>query len=547
MRVVIVGGVAGGASAAARLRRLDEQAEIIVCERGAHPSFANCGMPYYIGGVIPQREKLLVAPLALLQNRFRLDVRTRTEVVSIDRTERTVAVRNLESGEETTLAYDRLILAPGAVPLRPPIPGIDSPGIYSLRDLNDADRLQAVAQSGAAVVIVGGGFIGVELAENFVERGLNVTLVELADQILAPWDREMTAPLAAKLREKGVELVLGASAESFAAHSEKAGIRVQLNNGQSIDCDFVTLCIGVRPENQLAKAAGLAIGPRGGIRTNVNMQTDDPLIYAVGDAVEVVEFVSGQPTQIPLAGPANRQGRIAADHIAGRDSTFRGTQGTSVVGAFGMTAAMTGLSEKVLQRLGYDYQKVYVHPAHHAGYYPGSTPMTLKLLFEPKSGKLWGAQGVGQLGVDKRIDVLAMAVQAGMSVYDLEEAELCYAPQYGSAKDPVNMLGFVAAGVARDDHPVVNVSQLEETPFADAFLLDVRTPAEFAAGHLPGAVNIPVDELRGRLSELPQQQSIIAYCKVGQRGYIATRILKQHGFSVHNLSGGYTTWCMFRA
>jgi NADPH-dependent 2,4-dienoyl-CoA reductase/sulfur reductase-like enzyme/rhodanese-related sulfurtransferase len=543
MRVVIVGGVAGGASAAARVRRLSESAEIVLCERGTDPSFANCGMPYYIGGQIEQRNKLLVSPIERLRQRYRIDVRIRTEVQSIDRSRKLVRLRDLQTGQEQELSYDKLILSPGASPLRPPIPGIDSPGIYTLRDLNDADRLHAAATSSrTSAVIVGGGFIGIELAENLLHRGLDVTLVELADQILPPWDREMTTPLAEYLRGKGLKLILGASAEAFEADDQ--GVRVRLNSGQTIECGFVALCIGVRPENRLAVDAELPCGPRGGIQTNQHMQTADPDIYAVGDAVEVTDYVTGKPTQVPLAGPANRQGRIAADHLFGRDSSYRGTQGTAVVGVFDMTAAMTGLSEKLLQRMELPYEKIYVHPGDHASYFPGATPMTLKLLFRPDDGQLWGAQAVGWRGVDKRIDVIAMALQARMSVYDLEEAELCYAPQYGSAKDPVNMLGFVASGVLRDDQPICHVADLERIVGHGGVVLDVRTPEEYQAGSVPGARNMPLDELRERLGELPKGPPIVSFCQVGQRGYMATRILQQHGYEAKNLSGGYKTWLL---
>ncbi len=542
MKIVIVGGVAGGASAAARIRRLSEQAEIVMLERGTDPSFANCGLPYYIGGVITERNKLLVAPKSRLVERYRIDVRVRSEVLSIDRAAKTVVVRELDTDRQYTESYDRLILSPGATPFRPAIPGIDHPKILTLRDLQDADRLATVAAESRSALIVGAGFIGIEMAENLVHRGLEVTLVELVDQILPPWDKEMTTALTQHLRQKGVRLILGDSAKEFSASGSQ--IMTGLQSGTTRTSDFVVLCIGVRPENRLAQAAGLECGPRGGIRTNRHMQTSDPLIYAVGDAVEVVEFVSGQPTQIPLAGPANRQGRIAADHIFGRDSAFRGTQGTAVVGLFDMTAAMTGLSEKLLQRMQRHYHKIYVHPANHAGYYPGARPLTLKLLFDPLDGKILGAQAVGWDGVDKRIDGLALAIQAGMTVFDLEEAELCYAPQYGSAKDPLNMAGFVAAGVLRGDQPVVHVDQLLdlELEMGDRFLLDVRTAGEFQAGHIAGAHHIPIDELRERLEELPKTQQIVTYCQVGMRGYLATRILLQNGFPAANLSGGYTTW-----
>jgi rhodanese-related sulfurtransferase len=383
---------------------------------------------------------------------------------------------------------------------------------------------------------VGGGFIGLEMAENLVHRGIRTAVVELADQVLPPWDREMTTPIAEHLRAKGVELLLGDSAAEFVKCGE--GLTVKLKSRLELPADFVVLSVGVRPENALAVAAGLEVGPRGGIRVNEHMQTSDSDIYAVGDAVEVRDFITGDPIQIPLAGPANRQGRIVADHIFGRASAFRGMQGTAVVGVFGMTVAMTGLSEKALQRIGRSYEKIYLHPTHHAGYYPGAERMSLKLLFDPVSGKLLGAQAVGTSGVDKRIDVLAIAIQAGMTVFDLEEAELAYAPQFGSAKDPINMAGFIAAGVVRGDTKVAHADDL-----AGAAIVDVRTRAEFDCGHIPGAVNLPLDELRERLGEVEHGQRTITYCELGQRGYLATRILSQAGYDVANLSGGYVTYC----
>lgn len=536
MKIAIVGGVAGGASAAARARRLSEAAEIIVFERGPDPSFANCGLPYYIGGEIVDREKLLVAPKQMLIDRHRLDIRTRQSVEAIDRLRKRLTIRNLVDDTTYEESYDKLILSPGASPLRPPIPGIELPGIYTLRDMQDADRLHEVASSAAQAVVVGGGFIGLEMAENLVRRGVRTAVVELADQVLPPWDREMTTPIAEHLRAKGVELLLGDSAAEFVKCGEE--LTVKLKSGQELPADFVVLSVGVRPENALAVAAGLEVGPRGGIRVNEHMQTSDPDIYAVGDAVEVREFITGDPIQIPLAGPANRQGRIAADCIFGRRSSFRGVQGTAIVGVFGMTAAMTGLSEKVLQRTGRSYEKIYLHPTHHAGYYPGAGRMSLKLLFDPGSGKLLGAQAVGTSGVDKRIDVLAIAIQAGMTVFDLEEAEMAYAPQFGSAKDPINMAGFIAAGVVRGDTKVSHLADL-----AGAALLDVRTRAEYDRGHIPSALNLPLDELRERLGEIDRGQRIIAYCQLGQRGYLATRILSQVGYDAANLSGGYATYC----
>ena len=546
MKLLIVGGVAGGASAAARARRLSEDAEIIVFERGPDVSFANCGLPYYVGGEIAQREKLLVTTPERLRARFKLDVRTRSSVEAIDRAAKKVRVRDLATGREYNETYDKLILAPGAAPLRPPIPGIDLPGIFTLRNLQDVDRIKERVDAGVRrAVVVGAGFIGLELVENFVRRGVATTVVELQDQVLPPLDKEMTTPILETLRKHGVSVLLEQSAEAFEAATD--GLVVRVKSGERLPADLVILGIGVRPENRLAVEAGLEVGPRGGIRVNEQMQTADPDVYAVGDAVEVRDFVSGDATQVPLAGPANRQGRLAADHIFGRPAKFRGTQGTAVVGVFELTAAATGASEKALRRAQRPFRKAYVHPANHAGYYPGAEPMTIKILFHPETGKLLGAQAVGGAGVDKRIDVLAVALQAGMTVFDLEEMELCYAPQYGSAKDPINMAGFVAAGLLRGDHPQVDVEAVSASEESKRpLLLDVRTPQEFAAGNIPGAVNIPVDDLRARLEELPRDREIAVYCQVGQRGYLATRILRQRGYAASNIGGGYKTYLLFR-
>ncbi|MDY3552217.1 FAD-dependent oxidoreductase [Gemmata sp. JC717] len=542
MKLVIVGGVAGGASAAARARRLSEDAEIVLIERGPDVSFANCGLPYHIGGVIPARDKLLVTTPERLRERFRLDVRTRSEVVAIDRRKKTVRVRDLTSGREYEETYDKLILAPGAAPIRPPVPGADLPNVLTLRTLADTDRIKSLADGGVQrAVVVGAGFIGLELAENFVHRGIATTVLDRNRQVLPPFDAEMTTPLLAALREKGVEVLLGQTAEAI--DSDQDGLRITLTSGDTRTAQLVVLGVGVRPENALAVRAGLEVGPRGGIRVNEYLQTTDPDIFAVGDVIETTEVGTGERTQVPLAGPANRQGRIAADNAFGRTTKYRGTQGTAILGCFGTTAAMTGQSEKALQRSGRPYRKVYVHPAHHAGYYPGAEGMTLKVIFDPATGKLLGAQGVGGAGVDKRIDVLAVAVQAGMTVFDLEEMELCYAPQFGSAKDPVNMAGFVAGGLLRGDHPQTDwesVAAAADKPL----LLDVRTPTEFASGHIPDALNIPVDDLRRRLVELPKDRPVVAYCQVGQRGYLATRILMQAGFAVSNLGGGYKTYLL---
>ncbi|MFO1096400.1 MAG: FAD-dependent oxidoreductase, partial [Planctomycetaceae bacterium] len=391
----------------------------------------------------------------------------------------------------------------------------------------------------------GAGFIGLELVENFVHRGVQTTVVELQDQVLPPFDPEMTTPILQSLKSHGVKVLLAESATGFAAVD--GGLRVMLKSGAQLSTDLVILGVGVRPENSLAVAAGLEVGPRGGIRVNEHLQTTDPDIYAVGDAIEVRDVVTGEPTQVPLAGPANRQGRIAADHIFGRPARYRGTQGTAIVGVFDKTAAMTGASEKTLRRLNRSYRKIYVHPGNHAGYYPGAEAMTLKLVFDPEAGKLLGAQAVGGAGVDKRIDILAVAIQAGMTVYDLEELELAYAPQYGSAKDPVNMAGFVAAGLLRRDHPQIDADEILATPAERRpILLDVRSTDEYAAGRIPGAINIPIDDLRARIGELPTNRPIAVYCQVGQRGYLATRILRQAGYAAANIGGGYQTWRLWR-
>jgi NADPH-dependent 2,4-dienoyl-CoA reductase/sulfur reductase-like enzyme/rhodanese-related sulfurtransferase len=546
VKLLIVGGVAGGASAAARARRLSEDAQIILFERGPDVSFANCGLPYYVGGAIAERDKLLVTTPEQLRTRFKLDVRTRSSVESIDRSAKKVRVRDLASEKVYEESYDKLILAPGAAPLRPPIAGIDLPGIFTLRNLQDVDRIKERVDKGVKeAVVVGAGFIGLELVENFVRRGVATTVVELQDQVLPPFDKEMTAPLVDELLAKKVKLLLGQSAEAFEKTSD--GLVVRLKSGQRLPAQLVILGVGVRPENKLAVDAGLEVGPRGGIRVNDNLKTSDPDIYAVGDAIEVKDFVSGDPTQVPLAGPANRQGRIAADNIIGRAARYRGTQGTAIVGVFDRVAAMTGASEKALRRANHPFRKIYIHPAHHAGYYPGAEQMTLKLLFDPTSGRVLGAQAAGGAGVDKRIDVLAVAIQAGMTVFDLEEMELAYAPQFGSAKDPINMAGFVAGGLLRGDHPQVDVEALLAAPVSEqAFLLDVRTPQEFESGHILNAVNIPVDDLRSRLGELPRDRKIAVYCQVGQRGYLAIRILLQSGFSAANIGGGYKTYRLFQ-
>ena len=536
-RILIVGGVAGGASCAARLRRLDESAEIVLFDRGPHVSFANCGLPYYVGGVIEDQGALLVADADLFRSRFRIGVHTRTEVVSIDRSNKTIDVRDLESNTTRTESYDTLVLSPGATPIRPPLPGIDLPGIFTVRSIPDSVAIREWIDKCRAksAVVVGGGFIGLEMAENLVHRGLDVSVVEMLGQVMPPLDPEIADRVADHLLKHKVNLALGDGVAGFESTSS-GQLTVRTASGKAHTADLVILAIGVRPDTALARAAGLELGPRGGIKVDAQMKTSDPDIFAVGDAVEVRDWITGQETLVPLAGPANRQGRIAADAICGRPSTFRGVQGTAICGLFGLQAASTGASEKALVRAGVtDYEKIYIFPNSHAGYYPGAKMITLKLLFRKSDGRILGAQGVGEEGVDRRIDVIAMAIQKAGTVFDLEEAELCYAPQFSGAKDPVNFAGMVAANILRGDMPVVHWN---EPSGPDTLLLDVREPGEFAAGHPDGAVNIPLGQLRARLPEIQHAGDIRAYCKVGLRGYIATRILLQHGLPARNISGG---------
>jgi NADPH-dependent 2,4-dienoyl-CoA reductase/sulfur reductase-like enzyme/rhodanese-related sulfurtransferase len=539
-RVLIVGGVAGGASAATRLRRLDETAEIVLYDRGPHVSFANCGLPYYVGNVISDERKLLVASREMFRDRFDIDVRSEHEALRIDRAAKTVRIKDLRSGEERDEPYDVLVLSPGASPIRPDAPGIDLPGVFVVRTIPDSRRIRGwlTEHSCREAVVVGGGFIGLEMAENLVHRELSVTVVEKLPQVMPPLDAEMAAPLASHLRGEGVKLRLGEGLAAIEQDGER--LVVVTDRGARIATDLVVLSIGVRPEAQLAQAAGLVIGGRGGIVVDDRMRTSDPAIYAVGDAIEVRDVVVGQEVILPLAGPANRQGRIAAEAIAGRATHFRGVQGTAVVGILGLTAGTTGASEKGLRRAGItDYGVVYLHPGHHAGYYPGARPIHLKLVFSRGDGRILGAQAVGEEGVDKRIDVIATMIQMGGTVHDLAEAELCYAPQYGSAKDPVNVAGMMAGNALRGDMPLVDWKAL---PSTTAYLLDVREPDEFAKGHLAGATNLPLSQLRKREAEVPRDRQVWVYCAAGQRAYFAQRLLRQRGVDALNLSGGYTTW-----
>lgn len=544
MKVLIVGGVAGGASAAARLRRVDENAEIVLFEKGEFISYANCGLPYYVGDVIKEREKLLVQTPEAMHERFNLDIRIRSEVLRINRAEHTVTVKDHASGREYNESYDKLILSPGAEPKRPPIEGLDLPGIFTLRNIPDTYRIRdhVDQKHPKSAVVIGGGFIGVEMAENLLHRGLDVTLVEFTDQAVASLDPEMAAFLHQHMRIKGMKLLFRTGAAGFLPdkESQAGGLIVRLTTGQVLNTDMVIFSIGVSPDSRLAKAAGLELGLNGSIKVDRYLYTSDPDILAVGDAIEVVNLVNGLPGLIPLAGPANKQGRIAADNIAGRKVAFEGVQGSAILKVFDMTAASTGMNEKQLKREQIPYLKTYIHPLNHAGYFPGATQMTLKMLFSPESGQILGAQAVGIDGVDKRIDVLATAQRLHATVYDLEKLELTYAPPFSAAKDPVNMLGFTAANMLKGDTRVIHYHDIADLDPDKDLLVDVRTPEEYVLGSIPAAVNIPLDQLRQRLAELPRDRKIVVFCQVGLRGYLATRILMQKGYTqVYNLSGGY--------
>ena len=554
MKVIIVGGVAGGASCAARLRRLDEKIEILMVERGPYVSYANCGLPYHISGVIEKESSLLVASEQLFRAQFAIDVRTNCEAISISPMLRTVQLRNVVTGEVATESYDKLVLSPGAPSVRPPLPGIDLPGIFQVRTVPDARAIREWIERGTTflagmynysgmqfvkpprrAVVIGGGFIGLETAENLVHAGFDVTVVETLDQVLAPLDREYAILVGEHLKRHGVHLALGDGVAAFRQLDEGA-LEVETKSGRTYRADMVILALGVRPNTTLAKAAGLEIGERGGIRVDEHMRTSNPDIFAIGDAIEVRDFVTGQWSLVALAGPANRQGRIAADVIAGRDSRYRGTQGTSIIGLFGGAAAWTGASEKTLNGLGDgDFEKIYLFPNAHAGYFPGAKMLALKVLFRKSDGRLLGAQALGADGpaVDKRISALAIAIQMGATIYDLEEAELCYAPQFGSAKDAVNFAGMVAADILRGDMPLAHWEDAE-----GAFLLDVRQPIELILESVPGAVNIPLGQLRARLTELPRDREIFIICRSAQRAYYAARILMQNGFEARSISGG---------
>lgn len=540
MKVVIVGGVAGGATAAARIRRLDESAQILVFERSGYVSYANCGLPYYIGGVITASEELTLQTPESFWERFRVEMKVRHEVTAIYPEQKTVTVRNLETGAVFEESYDKLLLSPGARPTQPDLPGIGLDRLFTLRTVEDTFRIHDFVrqQKPRSVVLAGGGFIGLELAENFKEQGMEVTIVQRPRQLMSPFDPEMAAFLHAKMRKKGIRLMLGSSVEGF---QEKSGtIQVLLKGEEPVSADMAVLAIGVTPDTPLAQKAGLELGIKGSILVNDRMETSVPDIYAVGDAVQVKHFVTGEDALISLAGPANKQGRIAADNICGGDSRFSGSLGSSVIKLFDMTAACTGINERAARKAGIDCDKVYLSPSSHAGYYPGARVMTMKVLFEKGTFRLLGAQIVGYEGVDKRIDVLAAAIHAGMSAADLKELDLAYAPPYSSAKDPVNMAGFMIENISKGYLKQFFWDELDTLPMdGSAVLLDTRTKEEFGSGHIDGFVNIPVDELRERLGELETGKPVYVICQSGLRSYIACRILMQHGFDCRNFSGGY--------
>ncbi len=545
-RILIVGGVAGGATAAAHARRLSESAEIVMFERGPHVSFANCGLPYYIGGEIKDKSDLLVQTPEGLRSRFNLDVRIFSEVKEIDPAGKSILVHDHANDKEYRETYDELIISTGASPLKPPIPGIDHPAHFSVRGIPDVEAIMdwMDRQKPRSAVVVGGGFIGLEMAEQIHRRGIKTEVVEAAPQVMVPFDPEMAAWLHEELESNGIQLHLGDGVSLFDTphQGEQGDTVVKLNSGTRLPADMVILGIGVRPESQLVKDAGLETGQRGGIVVDDTLRTSDPNIWALGDAIEVRDFVTGEKVMVPLAGPANRQGRIVAENIFGGDMKYSGTLGTAILRLFECTAACTGASEKTLQRLNIPHEKVYLHPASHATYYPGAERIAMKLLFDPVSGKLLGAQCVGRDGVDKRIDVMATAIKSGLTVHDLEDLELAYAPPYGSAKDPVNLAGMVAQHVVHHDIQNIHWNEIDDPEANGQVLLDVRDQDERDAGCIEPSLHIPLPELRGRMEELPRDREIVVYCQTGQRAYFACRQLALNGFKVKNLSGAYRTW-----
>jgi len=550
-KVVIVGGVAGGASTAARLRRIDERAEIILFEKGQYISFANCGLPYYIGGTIKERKKLLVQTAEAMEARFNIDVRELSEVKRIDRQRKVVEVKNLKDGRNYEENYDVLVLSPGAVPVKPPIPGVDSRNIFTLRDIPDTDSIKEFLNEKKPknAVIAGGGFIGLEMAESLHSAGLKVDIVVAHEQVMSQLDYSMAAIVHNHIRSKGCGLHIKDGVKAFEPEGDKTVAVLQ--SGKRIPADMIILSKGVRPNNSLAKEAGLEIGVTGGIKVNEYLQTSDPNIYALGDAIEVTDYVSGKPALIALAGPANKQGRIVANNIAGRRESYKGTQGTAIAKVFDIVAASTGVNEKALKKLGKELGKDYIttttHSASHAGYYPGGKLMAVKIIYTPE-GRVLGAQIVGSDGVDKRIDYIAIAIRHRMTVHDMQEFELAYAPPFSSAKDPVNMAGYVGSNVLNGDVKTAYWYEAMNADISRTFLLDVREPSEYQKGHIPNAANIPLDQIRSRLKEIPRDKEIIVNCQVGLRSYIGARIMMQNGFdNVRNLSGGYKTYSAVEA
>ena len=542
-KIVIVGGVAGGATAAARLRRLSEEDEIIIIEKGEYISFANCGLPYYIGGVISSREALLIQSVEGMAKKFNLDIRNFNEVREIDRDQKKIIVRKVKTGETYEESYDKLILSPGARPIVPSLEGLtDAGNVFTLRNIPDTDRIKSWVDDKKPeyAVIIGGGFIGLEMAENLQQRGMNVSVIELGSQVMAPIDYEMASIVNRELEINGVELYLNDGVKAI----KDQGRTIILQSGKELKSDITILSIGVRPENELAINAGLTLGERGGIAVNNHLQTEDPDIYAIGDVIEVKDYIQGTPAMIPLAWPANRQGRLAADHINGRKAEYKGTLGTSVAKVFELTVASTGNNEKSLKRLGVEYEALHIHPYSNASYYPGGSQLSIKMLFHPKTGEIFGAQAVGYKGVEKRIDVIATAIKGKLKVWDLADLELAYAPPYSSAKDPVNIAGYIAGNVVSGDLSLVHHHEIDEIVNNGGVLIDVREPEEREVGFISGSINIPLGELRERLKELPDEKHIYVNCQVGLRGYLAVKILTNNGIKASNLSGGYKTYAL---
>lgn len=540
-KIVIVGGVAGGANAATRARRLSEQAEILVLERGEYVSFANCGLPYYVGNEIKERKKLILVSPDTFKQRFNIEVRVNSTVVRVQTDKKSVYVREAGTGREYCESYDELILAPGAAPVRPPLPGIDHPRVFSVRTIPDVDGIVAALPAGSRghALVIGGGFIGLEMVEQFKHRGLDVTLVQATDQVLPPFDREMTLPLHRELEARGVKLLLNQSIESF-AEGKDGGVIATLKSGTKLPADIAIMSIGVRPDVQFLESSGIELGRTGGIKVDDRLRTSALGVWAVGDAIEITHFVTKKPMLIALAGPANRQGRLVADNIFGAEQTYAGTLGTAILRVFELTAASTGANERMLVAQKIPFEKIYLYPNSHAGYYPGAETISLKLLFSPRDGAVLGAQAVGKDGVDKRIDVIATAIKSGLTVDDLADLELAYAPPFGSAKDPINIAGMMAQNVLSGRVRLAHAEQVAD--LGDALLLDVRDAAEVERGAIPNATHIPLNELRSRLHELDRSREIVAYCQSGQRSYYACRILTQNGFKCRNLSGAYKSW-----